>query len=55
MNTNEVQDVFRGRVERVLEAIGKDREKVAAKGETVKRQNNQQQIMKSNPVVVPSR
>jgi hypothetical protein len=31
MNTNELQDVFIGRMERVLAALGKDREKIDAK------------------------
>ena len=31
MNTNELQDIFMGRVGKLLKAIGKDRERVEAK------------------------
>jgi len=31
MNTNELEDVFMGRVSKLLNAIGKDRERVEAK------------------------
>jgi hypothetical protein len=31
MNTNELQDVFMGRINKLLTAVGKDREKIEAK------------------------
>ena len=43
MNTNELQDVFIGRMERVLAALGKDREKIDAK-------HNNEESKKQQPV-----